>query len=240
MMASKIVSFDRFIPYTYDDFGIVIAHSVRFPNRWEWFWPQLVAGVPERVLQNTHVVLHIRDGPTPVPEDIRRVEETSNLIVLERRGASTVWANVEGIRHCKTRIIARLNDDVEVREGWVDDALELFNEEPHWKILATIANGAITLPYPKEPIYSVGEWVGELLYHGQYADMAYTHGSSIIANRAVWMGYYIEMGDYKQYGQEDLCFTALSRADDIPVLNFGSHFVHRGVSNQDKIRGIHT
>lgn len=236
----NVVQLDRFLLYTAKDIGIVIAHDIRLKRRWEWFWPQLIDKVPTIVLQNITVVFHLCTGMQPTAEEIESIEVVgSEVVILDRVHASTVWANVAGIRHNKSRIIARLNDDVEmVRSDWIDKALEAFNEPPHLKILGLLANGGLHL-WPKEPIYQV-PFVGEHIFHGEYDDIGYVHGSAIVANRAVWMAYYSEMADYCTHGQEDLRFTILSRADNVPIINFGAFFKHRGVSHQDKIIGIHT
>ena len=233
----NIVSLDRFIPYELEDIGVIIPHSSRMINRWKWFWPQYQASVPKQVLKNTYVVYHMRDGAAPVPENILAVKEVAHLVVLDRKGASVIWPVVEGIKHCRTRIILKIDDDVEiVTPEWAELALMHFNREPHLKILGVLSCGGLVLT-PAEKIYQV-PFVDKHLFHGNYSDIGYIHGTAVIANRAIWMAYYSELERYEGTVGSDLLFSTLCRADGVPIINFGHLFRHRAQSHRDEIFGV--
>jgi len=231
------VDVNDFVSYTLEDLGVVIPHSSRMPNRWAWFWPQYLANTPTEVVRNTVVVYHNRDGLTMrIPPDVEAVTNRARLVLVNREGHSIVWPTLAGLEAIKTRLVARIANDVEiVNPNWVGLAIDLFNQPPHLKILAKVVD-----PGPGfEKIEQVArdfDWLLELLHLGAYDGMSYIHGSVIITNRAVWIAYYADLvPNYTIHDGEDIYFTLFSRADGIPVIQFSENFEHRGPSNQDVI-----
>jgi len=233
---SNTVTVNDFVPYELDDLAVIVPHASRYPNRWRWFWPQYAASVPRTVLGNTIVVYHNRDGgEVLIPDAVRDVEETSKLVICDREGRSAVWPTIAGLRATRSRIIASIQDDVEIlNPGWVEDALDIFNEEPHIKILALV-----TMPGPgfhKIERICYEPWVRRLLRDGDYDAMSYIQGSARIANRSVWLAYYADlMEDFTVHDGEDVFFTIFARADGIPTVQFAHNFRHRGKPEQDII-----
>ena len=236
MTPINTVSVDDFIPYTEEDLVPIILHCDNMPRRWKWFWPQFRASTPPTVVANSIVVYHNRFGkPLSIPPNVRAVQDIAKLVILDKEGASIVWPFLEGLRNTKGRIIARIANDVEiVRPDWVEMALKEFNQEPHLKILASVASPGPTYESTLRICYA--PWLQKLLHYGEYTDMSYIHGSVIITNRAIWLAYYADlMLDYTIHRGEDIFFTLWSRADGVRVVPFGHFFEHRGPSNQDRI-----
>jgi hypothetical protein len=236
MTPTNTVTVNDFVPYTEEDIVPIILHCDNMPRRWEWFWPQFRATTPPQVVANSIVVYHNRFGkPLEIPQGVQAVQEVATLVVLDKEGASIVWPFLEGLKHTKARLVARIANDVEILSpAWVDLALQEFNKEPHLKILASIATPGPTYEATRTICYA--PWLFKLLHDGQYTDMSYIHGSVIIANRAIWLAYYADlMLDYTIHGGEDIFFTLWSRADGVEVVPFGHFFRHRGPSNQDRI-----
>ena len=155
-------------------------------------------------------------------------------MVLEKEGQSIVWPFQLGLDNIKTRIVARVGDDIEMLGlDWAQKVIDAYNEEPHLKILASVA-----LPGPAfEQIDYIcyAPWVKKLLCDGDYDSMEYIHGGVIIANLALWRAYYPEVAEFTRHDVEDIFFTLFSRADGVEVVPFGQHFRHRGPTNQDRI-----
>lgn len=231
----KSVSHHDFIPYELEDFAVVIPHSCRMPKRWEWFWPQFLASTPPEIVKNTIVVYHNRDGqPLSLPKNVQRVEEVATLVICEKEGHSIVWPFLAGLEQTRARIVVRSANDVEFSDNWATEALKLYNREPHLKILASLAVPGPAYVNVKRACYA--PWLEKLLRHGNYSHMSYIHGSIIIANRAIWLAYYVDlMLDFTRHGGEDIFFTLWSRADGVKVIQFGHFFKHRGPSHQDRI-----
>jgi len=232
-----------FIPYTIEDFGIVIPHRCDFKNRWEWFWPRFRANIPKALLQNVVVVLHTRPNAwldVKVDPDPGKLAEECQVIVNKDDLIGLVKPFQLGLGRLSTRLVARVANDIEFRNpNWVEEVLKVFNEEPHFKILASC-----TIGYPSfDGLLKRGlkqTWMRKHLLDGKNNGVGYFHGGIIIANRGVWKAYYSEMLDYTNHDLEDVIFSILSRADGIPLVHFPHLKVdlgirHRGKSNRDEI-----
>lgn len=228
----------RFVPYELEDLTVIIPHAANYTNRWEWFWPRYVASVPEELLRKTIIILHDRSGGLkPIPSNFKEEVKPAATHLYSRRGMSLVWPTLEGLSKTKDRLIARVADDVEFRtDYWAQDAVTRFNQEPHIKVLGTVAGPGPKFGAIKKVCYA--PWMEKLLNYGDYRGMSYIHGSLIIANRIIWMGCYLDVENFTRHDCEDVYFTLLIRADDIPIVKFGGHFLHRGISNKDRVSGM--
>ena len=224
------IGFKDFVPYKPEDISVIIPHRNDYPNRWKWFWPQYKASVPEEVLRNTVVVIHCRTDAA------FEIDDCCVFISYKEKIHSMIKPTLEGMKHAKTRLLARITDDSELSKEWVPKALEIFNQEPHLKILSEVTFGD---PHPDQlkglKMFSI-PWVKSYLHDGEYRGIEFIFPTLCIANRAIWMSYYAEVIEQTLHGLEDVIFTILSRADGIPVINFGGYVKSRGKTNQDVIR----
>jgi len=224
------VNFKSFVPYEPEDISVVIPHRDDFAKRWKWFWPQYKASVPKAVLKNTVVVIHKR-SETPCETD-----SCCKFIIYEEKVHSMIKPTLLGLKQIRTRIIARITDDADLSREWVPKALEIFNQEPHLKILSTVTWGG---PDPSQvtglKLYDY-PWMKKLLHHGKFEGMEFVFPVLCLANRSIWESYYAEIIEHTLHGLEDVIFTLLSRADGIPVVNFGDYVKSRGATNRDMIQ----
>lgn len=227
---------NTFHPFSSADFGVVVLHNSRFSERWKWFWPQYIESVPPQILGQTTVVYHQRDHEaTPVPPAVESVRETSELIVLHHPGRSIHWSMMEALKTNRRRIIARVQDDIQfIDDGWVQEALELFKQQPHLRILG--------VPTPSGPDYGglasfcEESWMRHLLWHGDYSSLTYIHGCFIIANRTLWLAYLPRVYEWTRFNWEDIALSILAMGDGVQFNRFTGFFKHIGVSQKDEIR----
>lgn len=231
------VSATDFVPYGLEDFAVIIPHSFRMEKRWQFFWPRYIKSVPPETLENTIVVYHYRDGSRPpMPKEVKAVEKVCSLYVCEREGHSAVWPFMLGLEHTRARIVARVHDDIDFQtDQWVQQSLEIFNEEPHLKILGAINPSGPKFSQLKSFCYA--PWVSTLLRHGDYTALEYVHGCMLMMNRVLWLGIMPHVLEYTQHFAEDIYISLLARADGIPIVHIGRLFWHRGKPHQDIISG---
>lgn len=237
-MAVDIIPLSKFEPYKLEELGVIIPQPTSYMKRLEWFWPQFKRHTPEIVLQNTIVVFQPKGHADITVEEAIRDFDGPAISCEEEHGI--VYATLAGLDHLKTRLIARIADDIELSDaGWAEKVVAFFNEEPHLKLLADIS---ITGRYGIFTSFDLTklDWLDNLLQHGKFKGYEYAHGHYFITNRAVWESYYREVVKYTKHDCEDVVFSFLSRADGLPcihrprVMSLG--FCHRGISNRDMLK----
>lgn len=229
------VADSRFVPYTLEDVAVIIPHCSCMPKRWVWFWPRYLETTPDIVVKNTIVVYDNCNGRNQIPAAMIDMQKTSHLAVLSPGICSFVQCTKIGLEHLPHRLIVRVANDIELAVGWVEAALAEFNREPHVKILAQEVGDAPPYSWFEERGYTKLSWQRKFLRHGDYKNMSFFMGAMVIANRIIWWGYYPQVIQATDFEGEDFLFSFFSRADNIPMVNFGDFFSHRGVRGQDRI-----
>ncbi len=150
-------------------------------------------------------------------------------------GESITWSTQLGLDRCKSRIIARVANDVRfINEDWAQRALLEFNKKPYFKILAKIVaapDGGPSYERLKKICYA--PWMHRLLQYGNYDRLPFICGQMVIMNRPLWLGYYSLVSDYTLFEREDIYLSLFARADGVPVIDYTSQFHHFGMRGGD-------
>lgn len=219
----------RFVPYTLEDLGVIVRHCSSFPKRWEWFWPNFTAVTPQVVLRNTVVAYHNRHGKEHViPKDVRGIGEVGQITVFCDPKVNYTGPTVQALQVCQARLVARVDDDIKLKQDWAQGVLALFNEEPHFKMLGRVV--ACGPPYAKFKDKLYAPWLHELLEHGTNLCWGFLAGGFLVANRAIWVSYYplVDQHFDSKYGPDAYFFCLAARADGVEAKSIGGYWGHCG------------
>jgi len=210
------IQIETFIPYELEDLGVIIPHSSLLPNRWQWFWPRYKAITPPEVLKNTVVIYHHQGDEMPeIPDDVREVEEFGVLDCVMTHDKDLTEATLRGLEHCRTRLIARIQDDTGMDDNWAQRVIDAFNKPPHIKLMGQVV--ALGPLYDRIKDSCAASWYHKLLHHGDYNWIAFICGNAIATNRSVWKGYYPLVAEVNRFDYEDFYFTLFCMADGIQM-----------------------